>query len=502
MKRKILFFLLSVILILLAVPVANIINAPSRDAIHLNEKSFLYNMDFVSRWTAALLYPIGISTNPKQVIIGKNDWLYLGDLYAKTISDDSRPATTRDIETGKQIGAATEAWNAYLTGKGVKVFQIMIGPNKGSIYPENMPSWAKPVLSNPTDSFFSEIGEDHYLDLRAPLLAAKDQHREALYYKTDTHWNELGAGVAFRAFAEKIEKSAPELKWLSEEVYELTRVTPRNGGDLANFLRLTTSLLDHEPLINVSSLSVKTTQTDFATKQILFQGGNPKIDIGALGKPLLVTSTGALNDKKVLWIRDSFGTLLSPLMAATFSEVLQLYRAESLAQLVDEWKPDYVFVTVVERDARTLWLAFDPPLVFVPKGQDFEVVRTATPVGINDLARGPHENEYKIKGSDAFVEFTFLNTVIRSEVHYLDIDLSCSDDASSIPMQLFWLEDGQLNYDEEHSTRLSLRTGEYLIDLHTIPKWNSISAIKRLRLDIDAVNSCTHFKLNNPSLGR
>lgn len=87
MKRNILIFILSIISILLAVPAVNIINAPSRDAINLKEKSFLYNMDFVSRWTAALLYPLGISTDPNQVIIGKNDWLYLGDLYEKTLSN-------------------------------------------------------------------------------------------------------------------------------------------------------------------------------------------------------------------------------------------------------------------------------------------------------------------------------------------------------------------------------------------------------------------------------
>lgn len=506
MKRSIFIFLLSVLSVLLAVPAINIVVAPSRDAINLKEKSFLYNMDFVSRWTAALLYPIGISTDPKQVIVGKDGWLYLGDLYLQTLSDDRRPASASDIEVGKQIGTATEAWNAYLIDKGVKVFQVMIGPNKGSIYPEHMPSWAKPALFNPTDALLAETGDEHYIDLRPPLLAAKEAHREALYYKTDTHWNDFGAGVAFRAFAQKIGKSAPELKWPSEKVYELTRVTPRNGGDLANFLRLTASLPDDAPIIYASSLSVKTTQTDFATKQLLFQGGNPQI--GAPAKPLLVTSVGALNDKKVLWLRDSFGTSLSPLMAATFKEVLQLHWDQaikpggSFTQLVDEWKPDYVFVTVVERDARTPWFAAYPPPGFVPKGRDFKAVRTATSVGANDLVQGPSENEYQIKGNDAFVDFALSNTVTQSDAQYLNIDLTCSDNASSVPLQLFWLEDGQPYYDEEHSARLSLRTGKYLINLRTIPKWNSVSAIKRLRVDIDAVNSCTHFQLNNPSFGR
>ena len=503
MKRSTLIFLSSILSMLLVVPAINIITAPSRDAIKLKEKSFLYNMDFVSRWTAALLYPLGISTDPKQVIIGKNGWLYLGDLYAQTLSNDRRPASASDVEIGKQIGTATEAWNAYLKGKGVKVFQIMIGPNKGSIYPEYMPSWARPALTNPTDALLAGTGEDHYIDLRAPLLAAKKEYREALYYKTDTHWNALGAGVAFRAFAQKVGKSAPELKWPTEKVYELTRVTPQPGGDLANFLRLTASLPDNSPMIYASSIPIKTTQTDFATKQILFQGGNPAV--GAPAKPLLVTSEGALNAKKVLWFRDSFGASLSPLMAATFKDVLQLhlgYMGGSFAQLVDEWKPDYVFITVVEREARNPLFAAYPPPSFVPKDRDFKAVRTATPVGVNHLVQGPSENEYQINGNDAYVDFALSNTVTQSDAQYLNIDLTCSDGTSSVPLQLFWLEDGLPYYDEEHSAKFTLRTGEYLIDLRTIPKWNSVSAIKRLRVDIDAVSSCAHFQLNNLSLGR
>lgn len=505
MKRRIFIFILSIISILVAIPAINIVNAPSRDAIHLQEKSFLYNMDFVSRWTAELLYPIGISINPKQVIIGKDNWLFLGDGFAQTLSTDRRPASASDIIIGKQIRDATEAWNAYLINKGVKIFQIMIGPNKGSIYPEHMPSWAKPALYNPTDALFAETGGEHYIDLRTPLLAAKNEHRIAMYYKTDTHWNDLGGGVAFRAFAQKVGKLAPELKWPSEKEYQLTQVTPRNGGDLANFLRLSTNVPDEAPVIYASSLPVKTIQTDFATKKVLFQGGNPQI--GAPFEPLLVTSSGALNDKKVLWIRDSFGSSLSPLMAETFKEVLQIHwgrvtKPEGLAQLVNEWKPDYVFVTAVERDARSSWFSTYPPLEPVLKGEDFKAVSTTVPVYKYDLEQGPSENEYHITGNDAQVAFALSNTVTRLNAQYLNIGLTCSDNTSSVPLQLFLLGDGMQQYDEEHSVRLLLHTGEYLIDLRQVQQWNSVSEIKQIRVDIDAVGSCTNLKLNSPSFGR
>lgn len=482
------------------VPVINILAAPNRDAIKWRKKAFLYNMDFASRWAARLLYPLGISTDPKQVIVGRDGWIFLGDQYEQTRTVDRRPPSKADYALGQEIGSATNAWDAYLSSKGVKLFKIMIGPNKGTIYPEHLPTWAKTSSPYATDALLAGTGTEHYVDLRGALLAAKANQSEALYYRTDTHWNSLGAGVAFRAFAQQVGKAVPELRWPSQSAYELNRVEPRGGGDLANFLRLKANLSDSEPIIHASSLSIETTQIDFDTKEILHQGGSPS-------KPILFKSVGALNHKKVLWLRDSFGTAMSPLMTATFSEVLQLHWGEAikpggrLMQLVDEWKPDYVFFTVVERASRTPWFAAYPPPVFVPMSSEFKPTRTTTALASNHLVKGTTNNEIQIIGNDPFVDFGLSAPARLSEVKYLGIDLTCADGSPLVPLQLFWLVDGQSNFDEEHSTRLSFPTGQNLIDLRTIPKLDSAAAISRIRVDIDAQNSCTHFKLRNPNLG-
>jgi alginate O-acetyltransferase complex protein AlgJ len=364
MGCRIAIFSSAVLLSLLIVPVVNILSAPNFEAIKW-EKTFLYNMDFGSRWLAKVLYPFGISTDPKQVIIGRDGWLYLGDQYGQALSVDRRPPTEAEIELGKQIGAATAAWNAYLSSKGVQLFRIMIGPNKGTIYPEHLPTWAKPASPNATDALLAGTGTMYYIDLRISLLAAKANHQEPLYYKTDTHWNFLGAGIAFRSFAQQIGTAAPELRWPLDKAYEVSHVVPRTGGDLANFLRLKADFAESEPIIYALDLPVETTQYDFDTKQVVHQGGNPTV--GLQSKPLLIRSDGALNKKKVLWLRDSFGTAISPLMAATFSDVLQLDWDEEIKpggriiQLVEDWKPNYVFFTVVERSSRADWFANYPP---------------------------------------------------------------------------------------------------------------------------------------------
>lgn len=462
-------------------------------------------MDFASRWAARLLYPLGISTNPTQVIIGRNDWLYLGDKYNQTQTVDRRPPSESDFLLGQKIGRATEAWDAYLTSKGVKLFRVMIGPNKGSVYPENLPIWAKPSFPNATDALLVGTGTTHYIDLRAPLLAAKANLREALYYKTDTHWNYLGAGVAFQTFAQQVSVVAPDIKWPLPSSYELNLVAPRRGGDLANFLRITAHLSDYEPMISALGLPIETIQSDFDSKKVLHQGGNRAIDSPMT--PLLVQSTGALNSKRVLWLRDSFGAALSPLMAATFNEVLQLHWEEALKpggrflQLVEDWKPDYVFFTVVERDSRHLSFAAYPPPVVVPKGEVFNPIRTTSVSGTNHLLKGATESEFQITGADPFADFAISSAVNPSEVRYLSIDLTCADNSQSVPLQLFWLENGNPYFDEERSIRLAFRTGQNMIDLHTVSKLVTAGPISRIRLDIEAKDHCTNFKLSNPSFG-
>lgn len=365
MKHRISIFLVALLAVLLIVPAVNISRARNFEAIQW-EKSFFYNMDFASGFAAKWLYPLGISINPKSVVIGYDGWLFLGDSFQATLSAARHSPLAEDVQLTKQIGVAAAAWDAYFASKGVQLFRVMIGPNKGSIYPEHLPRWAQPVSPNATDALFSETGNVLYVDLRAPLLEAKAHQTADFYYKLDTHWNNLGSAMGFRAFAQQVGAAAPELRWPPSEAYVLTSRQETKGGDLANFLRLPTQLSDTRLAIGASEFSLQTTQIDFDTQKVLHTGGHlttiPPI------KPVLVHTSNALNSKKVLWLRDSFGDSMSLMMEGTFSDVLQLHWHEAikpggrLVQLVESWKPDYVFFTVVERDARSGWFTVPPPV--------------------------------------------------------------------------------------------------------------------------------------------
>ncbi len=352
MKKQLNLFLLITFCCILIVPALNIQGLfEKKQKLSLKR---LYKMDFFVHWISKHLYPFGISIDPQNVIIGRDGWLYLGDEHNNTLSVVRRGAVPDDANIGSKIGLTLMEWDTWLTEKGVKLFRIMIGANKKAIYPEYMPTWARPASPSTTDELVKGADTDFIIDTRPSLLLAKQILNEPLYYKTDTHWNRLGAAIAFDEFARSIHDAEPELHWPSKAAYTVERIDVRQGGDLALFLRLLNILQDQEPSIAILQKKKNTVRYDYATGEVIGEGGNPEIlDID---KPLLVVNIQALNNKKVLWLRDSFGNALSPYMAITFKEVMQLHWYHALKEdgsfvkLVEEWKPDYVFITVVERN--------------------------------------------------------------------------------------------------------------------------------------------------------
>lgn len=361
MKRSVLTFVGVALLALALVPAINLSTfdrqGQGKNSGEWWSASVLYSLDFALPFLSRFSYPHGISMNPEQVFIGKDDWLYLGEQYQDTVSSGRQGPTGRDAQVAGVIGRATDSWSQWLRLKGVSMFRVMLGPDKNTIYPEYLPDWAQPAGGSRTDALLASVSPGLYIDTRAALKAAKSRFPQSLYYKTDTHWNSLGAWVAFRAFEADIARSEAGLRLLTEKQVRIAQVNDRNGGDLAKFLSLKDTLHDSEVVMDIlgnQDHPVEIEQYDFETGRLRQSGGNPQIHTAR--RPLLVKSRHALNEKKVLWLRDSFGTAMAPFMAATFSETLQLHYDEAspdlFARLVETYKPDYVFITVVERAAR------------------------------------------------------------------------------------------------------------------------------------------------------
>lgn len=367
MKKKVIIFLCAALLVLAAIPVANLSlgNVHNKKEKKWWSRAVLYNVDFALPYLSRFLYPLGISTNPDLTIIGKNDWLYLGDKGSQNnnnVTFTRRGTTTEDVELAKETEITTKLWDQWFKQHGVRLYKIMLGPNKDSIYPEFLPDWMRPAADSKINTLLTNDSNGFYVDTRPALRAAKSQFSEPLYYQTDAHWNSLGAWVAYRAFAKNVDREERGLHWLSDQQVRVVKVNTNREGDLASYIRMPKGILhDSDVAVEIAgSYPIETEWYDFKTGNRTAFGGITEVGAegsvpGTAWQPLIVKSKNAMNHKKVLWLCDSFGLAMAPFMAATFTETLHLHEAAALvtngelAQLVAAYKPDYVFITVVER---------------------------------------------------------------------------------------------------------------------------------------------------------
>lgn len=512
MKKRVLIFISVVLLVLTIVPIINLksVTTQKKEGENWWSRSVLYNFDFALPTLSGFFYPLGIS-NSNQVIIGKDDWLYLGDPYANTVTSTRLGATVENIESAKKIAQATKAWDQWLKFKGVSLYQVMLGSNKGTIYPEFLPDWAQPPPNSALDVLLANVSQDIYIDTRPALKAAKTEFSAPLYYKTDTHWNLLGGWVAFREFAKEIErKEQLGLHWLSDQQLHVSLANDREGGDLANFIRMKKMLHDNEVIIDINDKQlIATNQYDFEIKTGNITAFDSKPNVNTPLPALLVKSQYALNQKKVLWIHDSYGWAMGSFMAATFSETLQLHYnaidSAQFAQLVNLYKPDYVFITVVERDALSKWFENLPPILPIVdvdwKRQDFISLSKGLLSETNDMTKVEGSEAYRISGVDPSVFFALSTPVLTKNPSQLVFELNCGEKKMPAPIQIFW-RTVDTSFNEANSLKLTVNTGISAINLSALSSWNQTGAVTGIRVDFDSLDACPAPSINNLELGR
>jgi hypothetical protein len=508
MKKKV-FIFISIALAALAVVPA--INLKYRGVQKQEEKkwwsrSVLYNIDFALPLLSRSLYPMGISIDPEQVIIGKNGWLFLGDIHNKTITVKRHGVMDWNMELAEKIALATKSWEQWLKLKGVRLYQVMLAPDKDTIYPEFLPDWAQPAAISATDALLTNISQEIYLDTRPALKAAKSQFSEPLYYKTDSHWNQLGSWIAFNALLKKIAIFEDGLELLSEK-YIRVKVESIGGCDLANILRMSGSLKDSRIHVKiVSERPIESDLYDFETERLLATGDTcNKID--SPHRSILVKSKQALNQKKVLWLIDSFGLSgIIPFMTATFTETLIInyldVDPDQFARLVEIYKPDYVFITVGERIAFNKWFENPPPIIVTSgKPDEFMPVSSGVLSGINDMIKVDGLNSFRISGEDPYVAFVLSKPVRTLDTSQLVLEFTCGERKEPVQVQVFWRSASTV-FSEANSVRFTTYPGITTITLSTLSSWTQAEKITDVRVDIDSNRACPGIAIKRLEFGK
>jgi len=128
------------------------------------------------------------------VIRGRDGWLFLGS-EERTYLTDPHAASDAELTQLADVYAARAAWCAK---RGIH-YAFLLAPNKSTIYAQELPPGLTRVVPTPADRLLPLLRARgiRTIDPRAALVDAS--RNGEVYSKGDTHWNDAGAYVAYRA---------------------------------------------------------------------------------------------------------------------------------------------------------------------------------------------------------------------------------------------------------------------------------------------------------------
>ncbi len=186
--------------------------------------SVLYNSKFKFR-------VFQISSIPGIVHLGHENWLF--HVRPRLVKNTSTYFTNDELFRVKQnLQIITQWFNL----RGIKYY-FMVVPIKPRIYPEMMGSMMKYQFRNSKlDQLYKYLKDDktiRFIDVRDELIEGKKIR--PTYIKTDTHWNQFGAFLAYQKIMKFLKKDFPGLKIDDYSEYRIDSMET-NGGDLQTMM--------------------------------------------------------------------------------------------------------------------------------------------------------------------------------------------------------------------------------------------------------------------------
>jgi alginate O-acetyltransferase complex protein AlgJ len=266
------------------------------------------------------------------VLKGQHGWFFYADDKAVEdyISED--PLTPDALANWRSALVRAHRW----LQKRQIGYLFVIAPDKHVLYPEEMPTTVLRIgTMSRTDQFYGSLQDTGLLvDVRPSL--ADQRARERIYQKTDTHWNDRGAFVAYQAIIGAARGQVPGIPaaWVRDDFEAVSRDVA--GKDLAGMMGLT-RVLREEDLVLVP----KRRRLAHVVEPV---GGRPTDEEGRL-----VTEIPGSPLPSAVIFRDSFASQLAPFLSEHFSRAVYLWQNDFDAQVVQEEHPDIVIQEIVGR---------------------------------------------------------------------------------------------------------------------------------------------------------
>jgi len=284
------------------------------------------------RWYGeSRLFWLGVSPSAA-VVVGLDGWFFYAD--DKAVEDYANVELLDETAVANWREAVLRARNWLEARKVAYVFTI--APDKHEVYAEAFPSTIARIHDvSHADQLFTALQDTgQAVDTRPALFAAKQ--RERIYHKTDTHWNDRGALVAYQQIINAVRARVPSTPaaWTRDDFTAVERIT--EGMDLAGMMGLTRVLRETDlALVPIRPRRARVVEPT---------GGHEMDEEGRL-----VTEIDDPSLPRAVIFRDSFVSRLVPFLSEHFSRAVYLWQNDFDATEVLKEHPDVVIQEIVGR---------------------------------------------------------------------------------------------------------------------------------------------------------
>lgn len=308
---------------------------PTQMDAYINDQ--LHLRPFILLQFHRLKYAMRVSPNPEKVLIGRENWLFLG------MQEQAMYEGKRQFEQ-QQLDSFYHSWKHridFLEAQKIASLWV-IAPIKQYIYEAQIPRNKQRNFRSRTEKLEAYLNQNFpgkTLYLGAEIKSKKSEG--PLYFQLDNHWNSLAGFYAYQAIMQQLNANGDSLSMLTENDVIREEKTI-NHGALSNFLGLEGSLYE--------------TFTDVKTKakppkELEKYGFIPPNDFPySFLYECRYFNPNAKNKKKILVIRDSFGEALIPYFQQTFTETMFVFdgwQYKLHEEMIEKFEPDLVvFITL------------------------------------------------------------------------------------------------------------------------------------------------------------
>lgn len=290
-------------------------------------------------------------------LIGKNEWIFLGNDYSRVIDkhcQENFPLDNYEFQSSINKIDLLKNTTEGLGG----TYVLFIAPDKHNIYCDELPQWLGDTCKNSeiyTRKLINKIKDETSVDVVYPALELKLQiSKGQLFHKSDTHWNLLGGKVGFVTLMKNMEQLGLIRDFQEIPLMDLKQIRNEKLGDLAHILALPSGYkiskdFDYvfqrpdQLLVRWKEVNKKEEQKPFTVSS----GSAPSKFYAYM------ENESAMYRTKLLVLCDSFNNAMSPYFNLYFSDVMYVSRRSSMDEkirAIQKFKPTIVINEIVERD--------------------------------------------------------------------------------------------------------------------------------------------------------